>query len=242
MNGIRSSGLVLAWILLAFVPTEPSTTAATSVDSTMATVEAQVTGVHRLTSIEATPADDGVRVFLAADGPIKARPRVLSNPDRLVLDLEGVRSALPMHRIPVDSAAVKGVRVGQHQEGRVPVARVVLDLRGRSLIPSEPARRPRRDDRRTCRNCRHGGRRHGEAGRRRPRCRPPSSPRRAKPGLLLRRATSFRSAVRPPRRQHRRPWRARSPRCRARRTLPRPRRTRRPASLPRRTSRAVCPG
>src|SRR5207247_1297379 len=117
MNGIRSSGLVLAWILLAFVSVAPPTASVSSADPALAAAEPQAAGIHRLTSIEATPADDGVRVFLTADGPISARPRVLSSPDRLVLDLEGVQASLRNNRIAVDSTSVSRVRVGQHQEG-----------------------------------------------------------------------------------------------------------------------------
>ena len=54
----------------------------------------------------------------------------LKAPARLVVDVEGVRNAVPRKSIPVSSPVVKDVRVGQFRERNPEVVRVVADLSG----------------------------------------------------------------------------------------------------------------
>ena len=58
----------------------------------------------------------------------------LKAPARLVVDLEGMRNAVPRKSIPVSSPVVKDVRVGQFREKNPEVVRVVADLVGRSSV------------------------------------------------------------------------------------------------------------
>jgi type IV pilus assembly protein PilQ len=56
------------------------------------------------------------------------------HPERLVLDVEGVRNAVRRKLIPVSSPMVKDVRVGQFREKDPEVVRVVADLSGNPLF------------------------------------------------------------------------------------------------------------
>ena len=55
-------------------------------------------------------------------------------PERLVMDVEGMRNAVPRKLIPVSSSVVKDVRVGQFREKDPKVVRVVADLAGNPLF------------------------------------------------------------------------------------------------------------
>ena len=55
-------------------------------------------------------------------------------PERLVMDVEGMRNAVPRRLIPVSSSVVKDVRVGQFREKDPEVVRVVADLTGNPLL------------------------------------------------------------------------------------------------------------
>jgi type IV pilus assembly protein PilQ len=56
------------------------------------------------------------------------------HPDRLVMDVEGVRNGVPRKLFPVSSAVVKDVRVGQFREKDPEVVRVVADLSGNPVF------------------------------------------------------------------------------------------------------------
>jgi type IV pilus assembly protein PilQ len=56
------------------------------------------------------------------------------HPERLVMDVEGVRNAVRRKLIPVSSPVVKDVRVGQFREKDPEVVRVVADLSGNPLF------------------------------------------------------------------------------------------------------------
>ena len=63
----------------------------------------------------------------------------LGNPDRLVLDVEGMRNAVRLKLIPPSSSLVKDVRVGQFREKDPEVVRVVgAGLRGTSNAKPQP--------------------------------------------------------------------------------------------------------
>jgi hypothetical protein len=54
----------------------------------------------RLTAVETTAGDGGLRVFLETSGKVDAHSFVLDSPDRLVVDLPGVESVVAKNRIP----------------------------------------------------------------------------------------------------------------------------------------------
>ena len=58
----------------------------------------------------------------------------LDHPERLVMDVEGVRNAVRRKLIPVSSPVVKDVRVGQFREKDPEVVRVVADLSGHPVL------------------------------------------------------------------------------------------------------------
>lgn len=86
-----------------------------------------VAAAKRLLGVEADRAEQGALLRLRADGRIsEVRASVLDNPDRLVLDLPGLQSALASRRIDVGSSQAGRVRVGQHDA----MVRVVVDSGG----------------------------------------------------------------------------------------------------------------
>lgn len=93
-----------------------------------------------LLAVEPQPSPEGTVLLLRGDGRIDgAKSFVLTHPDRLVVDLSGVRNATPAARVDVGSPEVSRVRVAQH-DGKV---RVVVDGGGKSepfvqnhLVPS----------------------------------------------------------------------------------------------------------
>lgn len=93
-----------------------------------------------LTGVQAWQAGDGSVVHLQADGMItSAESFTLENPDRLVIDLPGLKGALDWDRIEVGSSQVAQIRIGQHDD-RV---RVVIDggngsdsFQGRRVTPT----------------------------------------------------------------------------------------------------------
>ncbi len=91
----------------------------------------------RLEGIEVVSADSGGTVFrIAGDGEFPYSTFVLSDPNRFVIDLQGVVNRSPRSTVTVASpgALVQRVRVAQFRPGPKGVARVVFDLR-QSAVP-----------------------------------------------------------------------------------------------------------
>ncbi len=78
----------------------------------------------RLTAIEPRGAAGGLLIHLVADGSVdNAATFALENPDRLVMDLPALASAVAQRQIAVDSDLVSQIRIGQHEDH----LRVVMD-------------------------------------------------------------------------------------------------------------------
>ena len=78
-----------------------------------------------------------LEVHIEASGPVQPELMLLSNPERIVVDLPGV-SCGGGHRLPVKIGGIDGVRVGLFQ-GDPPITRVVVDLKqphGYRLMPA----------------------------------------------------------------------------------------------------------
>ena len=91
----------------------------------------------RLEGIEVVSADSGGTVVrIAGDGEFPYSTFVLSDPNRFVIDLQGVVNRSPRSTVTVASpgALVQRVRVAQFRPGPKGVARVVFDLR-QSAVP-----------------------------------------------------------------------------------------------------------
>ncbi len=94
----------------------------------------------QLTAVEARESEGGLVLLLMADGEIEsAESFTLEDPDRLVIDLAGLLSAVEADRVEVGSPYVERVRIGQHAD-RV---RVVVDagdgpdpFASRRIVPS----------------------------------------------------------------------------------------------------------
>lgn len=83
----------------------------------------------RLLEVGVDPAPDGTyEVTIRGDGGVPYQLFALKGPDRLILDLPGLRTALPRPRVEVSQEGLLRVRVGQYLETPEPVARVVFDL------------------------------------------------------------------------------------------------------------------
>ncbi|MBU1692207.1 MAG: N-acetylmuramoyl-L-alanine amidase [Gammaproteobacteria bacterium] len=84
-----------------------------------------------ITSARVWPADDYTRVTLESASPVKYQFLAVKNPDRLVIDLEGVDVNSVLEGLAAKVAAndpyIKLVRVARNKPG---VVRVVLDLKG----------------------------------------------------------------------------------------------------------------
>ena len=78
-----------------------------------------------LTGISVERVANGVKVFLGGDGSFgDYTSRLMENPDRLVIDIKGVKELLDLDELPVNSTLLRAVRIGQHPG----MLRLVLDL------------------------------------------------------------------------------------------------------------------
>ncbi len=99
-------------------------------------------GAERVLAARVWPAQDYTRVTFETDAPVRHALFFLSDPDRLVVDLEGVRlddalRALPA-KVAADDPYIRNVRVGIN---RPDVVRVVFELRTEvkpSIFPLAP--------------------------------------------------------------------------------------------------------
>ncbi len=92
---------------------------------------AAATGVPlQLTATRIWPAQEYTRVTLEAAAPIQHRLFTLKDPERLVLDLEGVDITATLaglgDKVSPEDPYIRGVRIGRYKPG---VVRVVLDLK-----------------------------------------------------------------------------------------------------------------
>ncbi len=83
--------------------------------------EAAVTGVRLL------PAAGGAELVIETTAPASYSDFTLSAPDRIVVDVEGAREALPRGPFAVERGGVRAIRTSQFAPG---VVRVVVDLAG----------------------------------------------------------------------------------------------------------------
>ncbi len=78
-----------------------------------------------LTGISVEKVANGVRVFLDGDGSFgDYTSKLMERPDRLVIDIKGLKELLDLDELSVNSTLLKTVRVGQHPG----MLRIVLDL------------------------------------------------------------------------------------------------------------------
>ena len=89
-------------------------------------------------SVNVIHGSQGIELEIRSNGPLQPTVTRVSDPDRLVFDLENARTLRPV-QVPVKSDNIKAVRMALYQVNP-PVTRVVVDLeaaRDYELIPSE---------------------------------------------------------------------------------------------------------
>jgi type IV pilus assembly protein PilQ len=91
----------------------------------------RVDGIEVLAS--GASGDDSV-IRIAGDGAFPYSTFALNEPDRFVIDLEGVMNRSARSAVPVEGGIVERVRVAQFKPAPRPVSRVVFDLR-RGSVP-----------------------------------------------------------------------------------------------------------
>lgn len=123
-------------------PTAPAPTSPTGIPQTHGTdAEPQVgpaprgVAASQLYEVAVVEAGDRTVIQVSGDGEFAYSTFHLESPERFVVDLEGVINTAPGPSVPVGSADVEQVRVGQFRPAPEPVARVVFDLRG-AVIPT----------------------------------------------------------------------------------------------------------
>ena len=88
----------------------------------------------RLDAIEVLAAGSGAVIRIAGDGEFPYSTFVLADPQRFVIDLDGVINRAPRSAVAVTDSVVERVRVAQFKPAPRPVSRVVFDLH-RGTVP-----------------------------------------------------------------------------------------------------------
>jgi type IV pilus assembly protein PilQ len=89
---------------------------------------AAIPGVGSITDVKIAPEEGQLTVAVTTDRAIVPKEIILDNPPRLVLDFLNTENKVKFSKLPVQSAAVKQVRVQQFQSSPAPIARIVCDL------------------------------------------------------------------------------------------------------------------
>ena len=87
----------------------------------------------RLDAIEVLSSGGGAVIRIAGDGEFPYSTFALDQPERFVIDLQGVINRAARPTVSVDGSVVERVRVAQFKPYPQPVSRVVFDLRGESV-------------------------------------------------------------------------------------------------------------
>ena len=91
---------------------------------------AQLAWGAKLLAVRVWPAEDYTRITLESDQPLKLSHQLLSKPDRLVVDVEGLELTPTIKelvaKVKTDDPYIAQVRVGQFQ---TKVVRLVFDLK-----------------------------------------------------------------------------------------------------------------
>ena len=95
-------------------------------------------GMPTIRRVAILDSENGIEVEITSSQPVAPQTRVLSGPDRIVIDFPGAVPAGHLKGLTVNQGGIKAVRAGLF-ESNPPVTRVVLDLAAPSeyqLVPS----------------------------------------------------------------------------------------------------------
>ena len=85
----------------------------------------RVSGMTEVTGIRVNSGSEKIRIVVDANAPVSYRTMILSNPNRVVVDLKGAWLSNKVKKnIPVDSRFVNAIRIGQFNKDTV---RVVVE-------------------------------------------------------------------------------------------------------------------
>ncbi len=127
VNG-ESRPLPVAPVLVDGVPYIPVQAVAQMLGAWTALDDARVLHIaSQVTALTPKVSDGALEVQVDATGPVQVETAVLSNPDRLVVDIRNAALRVPQREYPVGAAGVARIRVGQFQI-KPYVTRVVFDL------------------------------------------------------------------------------------------------------------------
>jgi type IV pilus assembly protein PilQ len=116
-------------------PAEPAAVATGTPDRPAVAPAPAGVAATRLDGIEVLAADGGAVIRLFGDGEFPYSTFALSEPQRFVVDLDGVINRSARSALAVESSVVERVRVAQFKPAPRPVSRVVFDLR-RPTVPA----------------------------------------------------------------------------------------------------------
>jgi N-acetylmuramoyl-L-alanine amidase len=103
---------------------------------------AQIARGASIVSVRVWPAEDYTRLTIESDQPLVAHQQLLGDPDRLVVDIDGLELSPALRelvgKVRADDPYIAGVRVGQNQPR---VVRLVIDLK-RPVVPQQLSLQP----------------------------------------------------------------------------------------------------
>ena len=105
----------------------PVADAPKSVEPAVTTEPIPVAKAKTLKEVRTSGSGEAMEVQLAADGDMQFRAFPLENPSRIVIDVDGVRSAVAQKSMAVKDGVVRRIRVGEFSTKPL-VTRIVLDL------------------------------------------------------------------------------------------------------------------
>jgi type IV pilus secretin PilQ/predicted competence protein len=104
------------------------------------TVSKTAESLGAITDVSIAPDNDKLIVTVTTNRQLTPQEFVMENPARLVIDFPNTRNKVKFTQLPVNSTAVKKIRVQQFQDVPSPISRVVFDLNeahGKHEITSE---------------------------------------------------------------------------------------------------------
>ena len=81
-----------------------------------------------ITAVRTDVSNGTFRAFIAADGRVSFKHFLLPNPDRIVIDITGVKSSVERNAMEVNLGGISRIRVGQFRTADPKVVRIVFDV------------------------------------------------------------------------------------------------------------------